>query len=136
MPIEQLNRGSGFRNFLIKVEALEILALVGSGSFALSQGEVGLTLGAVGTIVGLAAWHRHNWLRNQADRAGDVVPETKSLPPNETPSSLLQEVYIFDPVADKISVAGTKEAIAEAEKYPMLASSKMGRRPKRKKNLG
>lgn len=67
---------ANLRKELIQMEILEVSALIGTGGFALWQGELLPTVMAVGTLAGLAAWHTVHKLKNRKLDQTDLILQT------------------------------------------------------------
>ncbi len=112
-PTENLTRT------LLKLEILEVSALIGTGGFALMQGEIMPTVMAVCTLTGLAAWHTIHFLKDRKSNQTELpLSQTRIVEVSEPP-----------PIDVNQSVQETLRAIYDGDLDPSIkAISKHARR--------
>lgn len=114
------------RNVFQKFEILEISALIGTGGFAVLQGELLPTVMAVGALAGIAAWHTiHVWKDRKSNQTALTLSDVVEQPTQISPSDNTAE-----------SVRETLDAIHEGDLFPSIKAPSKHARRRIKKRLG
>lgn len=119
MPNIEAISTPNLRKTLLKLEILEVSALIGTGGFALWQSELLPTVMVVGTLAGIAAWHKIRGLKDQkSNQTALSLSPTGIIEKPEPP-----------PIDDVQNVQDTLQAIYDGDLDPSIkANSKHARR--------
>lgn len=125
---------ANLRKTLLKFEILEIGALIGTGGFAVIQGELLPTVMAVGTLAGLAAWHAiHIWNDRKSNQTALPMPQTEIEGGLSEAAELPTALFLPDDAA--VSIQETLDAIHDGDLFPKIIGTKKHSRRRIAKRL-
>ncbi len=116
MPNIEVRPTANLTGALLKLEILEVSALIGTGGFALWQNELLPTVMAVGTIIGLTAWHKIHSLKDQKSNQTALPLSQEAVEP-ATPAP--------SPLDDAESVRETLRAIHDGDSFPSFRADSL-----------